>query len=64
MGAADERDFARGWRSWCRMNGRPATPGAVQAGWDAAAYDNEHGGGDRPKSTDAAEAARDWIATR
>lgn len=61
----DEKDFATGWRSWCRWGSRPVDgPPAKLAGWDAAAWENDHGGGVRPRSTDAAEAAREWIANR
>lgn len=45
--------FATGWRSWCRMFPRPVKPGPKQDGWDAAAHENDHGGGARPTCSEA-----------
>lgn len=62
--------FAEGWSDWCRGFSReeageswcqPEYRTIAQLGFDAAAYENAQGGGERPRSADASEAAEEWL---
>lgn len=61
--------FETGWEWWCRDGAGFDMPVASadlvegtheHAGYAAAAYDNDHGGGDRPTVDDAREYAESW----
>lgn len=58
--------FAAGWRAWCLDEPHPSASDAeasvaLVSGWEAAAHDNEQGGGARPTLNEADEWASDFM---